>query len=58
MELLKGQGAQERVKEVLRISSDGSMVKESLIHSFIYLLAHIFSILKMGKHYIKQNLRN
>ncbi|XP_060735867.1 serine/threonine-protein kinase PLK4 [Tachysurus vachellii] len=26
MELLKGQGAQERVKEVLRISSDGSMV--------------------------------
>ncbi|KTF90270.1 hypothetical protein cypCar_00028857 [Cyprinus carpio] len=26
MELLKGQGAQERVKEVLRISCDGSMV--------------------------------
>ncbi|KPP71419.1 hypothetical protein Z043_109678 [Scleropages formosus] len=26
MELLKGQGSQERVKEVLRISSDGSMV--------------------------------
>ncbi|XP_053365280.1 serine/threonine-protein kinase PLK4 [Clarias gariepinus] len=26
MELLKGQGAQERVKEVLRISADGSMV--------------------------------
>lgn len=34
MELLKGQGSQERVKEVLRISSDGSMVKDSLICLF------------------------
>lgn len=34
MELLKGQGAQERVKEVLRISADGSMVKKN--HLFIY----------------------
>ncbi|XP_016399441.1 serine/threonine-protein kinase PLK4-like [Sinocyclocheilus rhinocerous] len=28
MELLKGQGTQERVKEVLRISHDGSMVRD------------------------------
>lgn len=38
MELLKGQGAQERVKEVLRISCDGSMVRDSEVNSLCNLL--------------------
>lgn len=41
MELLKGQGAQERVKEVLRISADGSMVKKKITYLFINLSARI-----------------
>lgn len=50
MELLKGQGAQERVKEVLRISSDGSMVKKSLC-----LFAYCCSILR---HHSERNSVN
>lgn len=49
MELLKGQGVQERVKEVLRISSDGSMVKESFIHPLICSLFFC----KKRRHYFK-----
>lgn len=32
MELLKSQNGQERVKEVLRISCDGSMVRSHVAH--------------------------
>lgn len=44
MELLKGQGAQERVKEVLRISCDGSMVRDrnTVVHTIKYLQISLF----------------
>lgn len=53
MELLKGQGAQERVKEVLRISADGSMVKKK---SLIYLLIYLLAFAKMKTFNITQRL--